>query len=283
MLEYKTFCLLLLSLMIFVTLTSPLAFGGEVMIIGDSLSVGTPWDDKNNTRSGLGRELGKLLEKEGHNVSVVASCGSSPLSYISKYKSYNTPCGYYQKYAGAEKIDRPKSETPKLKDIFAKKKSPDLMVIQQGTNLYWAIQNGSSKYVEDKVAELLIEYKASAPQSKCLWVGPPAIIRINNKAVTKEQTDQMANAINAGIAKSGVDCDYVDSRLHTSQSGLSSDGTHFKTGNIDEWINQTFDVTRKMLSVPNAATDEMNGDCEINKSSIDNFLEDFSKIKNRIK
>ena len=257
-------------------LTPVLTFSAEVVIIGDSLSVGSSWDDIRKTRSGLGRELGKLLEKEGHNVSVVASCGSSPLSYISKYKTYNTPCGYYQKYAGQEKIDRSKSESPKLKDIFAGKKSTDLMVIQQGTNLYWAIQNGSPKFVEDKVSELLKEYKASSPQSKCLWVGPPAILRINNKPVTKEHSDLMANAIKSGISKSGINCEYIDSRLNTTTAGLSSDGTHYKTGTIDGWINHTFDQSKRMLSSPN-------GECELSKSSIDGFLEDVSKIKKKLK
>ena len=265
------------------SLTPVLTFSAEVVIIGDSLSVGSPWDDVKKSRSGLGRELGKLLEKEGHNVSVVASCGSSPLSYLSKYKSYTTPCGYYRKYAGEEKIDRPKAQTPKLEHIFAGKKAPDLMVIQQGTNLYWAIQNGSPQYVEDKVAELIKEYKTFAPQSQCLWVGPPAILRINNKAVTKEQSDQMANAIKAGIKKSGVDCKYIDSRLHTSHSGLSSDGTHYKTGTIDDWINHRFGEAKKLLSTPQAAVDIQAGDCETNKTPIDGFLDDVSKINKKLK
>jgi hypothetical protein len=266
------FLLVLLSVLI----TPVIAISGEVVIIGDSLSVGSPWDDDKKSRSGLGRELGKLLEQDGHKVSVVASCGSSPLSYISKYKTFNTPCGYYQKYAGEEKIDRSKSETPKLKDILGGRKSPDLMVIQQGTNLYWAIQNGTPKYVEDKVAELLQEYKASAPRGKCLWIGPPAILKINQRSVTKEQTELMTNSIKAGIVKSGVNCEFIDSRLNTNTTGLSGDGTHYRTGTIDDWINKSFEVTKKLLAL------ESNIDCETHQSSTDHFLNDVSKIKKRI-
>lgn len=238
---------LILTLLIF--FISPYkSYSAEVMIIGDSLSVGQYSDEKNNTRSGLGRELGKLLEKQGHKLNVVASCGSSPLSYTTGFRAYKTPCGYYQKYSGQEKIDMPRSATPKLSEIANNSKIPDLMVIQQGTNLYPELLLGNKNNVKRHVKELLKEYdqmtKTKVPKSKCLWIGPPAILKISvngvKRDVTKAHTDQMVELIQQGIKESGVECKFTDSRPVTRTQGLSKDGTHYQTGQIDEWIDHSY-------------------------------------------
>jgi len=278
----------LFYLMLLLLILPTLSYSAEVLVIGDSLSVGQASDDRANTRSGLGRELGKLLERDGHQVNVVASCGSSPMSYMSKYKSYKTRCGYYQKFSGEQKIDKASFDTPKLKDIVKSTKAPDLVVIQQGTNLYWAIHQGNAKYVEDKVVEPLKEYQeltsGKSPESKCLWIGPPAILKISGKVVTKDQADLMAKSIQAGITKSGIKCEYVDSRLKTNVSGLSNDGTHYRTGQIDEWIDHSYKMALKNVNKPNRRpSSRSKDDCGIIFSnSNEEFLNDIENVKNRL-
>lgn len=229
-------------LILFSLLLAAKTFAAGVLIIGDSLSV--PQD------IGLGRELEKKLKLDGHKVATVASCGSSPEQFVDT--DYKTQCGFYQSSLTKEPISisyfdfklrkkEPKL-TPKLDEIYDNVSKPDLVVIQQGTNLFGQVLANSpakgAELVTKAVIKLLTKNNEYAPSSKCLWVGPPEIAKMNGQTISDSQKQLMVNAIKEGIRKSGTPCNFLDSRLFTKPPG--GDGTHFSSSKQTKaWINET--------------------------------------------
>jgi hypothetical protein len=289
MMNLKMIILLSLSMLL-----ASQSYAKGVLIIGDSLSVPDGY--------GLGRELEKQLTKQGHQVAIVASCGSAPSSFIDR--NYSTRCGYYQKtlsgktesisYQDFRDNRSPPKLTPKLDKIYDSNTKPDLTVIQQGTNLYGLILKNSpadgKRLVTAEVTKLLKNVKSG----QCLWVGPPTITKLNGVTVQTKHTDLMAQAIQEGIKSSGKGCEYLDSRTVTKAPG--GDGTHFsRPSQTKDWIAAAFQSADKLLRnsvkpsvnpssvVP--ADVPKNAGCEPSQFKILNESDDnsFTEVLNKMK
>ncbi len=219
-----------------------------VLIIGDSLSV--------PDGHGLGREVEKKLKSQGHNVTTVASCGAAPANYASI--DYTTKCGFYQSslkkkaisvsywgsYIWAGRL------TPKLDQIYDGSDKPALIMIQQGTNLYRHVQNNTPEaarnIVAEEVAKLLKKKEEYSASSKCLWIGPPEIQKMNEKIIEESQKKLMIEAIQEGIRRSGSECSFFDPRTVTGPPG--GDGTHFNSiGQTQAWIDESYRRSLELL------------------------------------
>lgn len=229
---------------------SPVALAANVLILGDSLSV-VPG-------IGLGREVDRVLRTEGHRVSTVASCGSAPSAYRGDGPQYRSRCGYFQKnpdgstvdldYFTLKKSNSAAPPAPKL-DQLIQGFTPDLAVIQQGTNLYSLKSRGA---IAAQVSALLKELALRAPQARCLWVAPPEIARYNGVTITTEQKEMMAAAIREGIAASHVECDFLDSRQFTEPPG--GDGTHHsKPSQTEAWRSAVLGRIRSTIGTRSQA------------------------------
>ena len=226
------------------------AHAGSVVILGDSLSVGEG--------VGLGNRLDRELRAAGHQITTVASCGSSPSSYRDDAAAYSTRCGYLKRgpsgaeeYLPWEKIKGTGGKrTPKLSEIFGAS-TPDLAVIQQGTNLYGFMLGNPSQgreLVAKQVSSLLLS--SSFRAKACLWVGPPKIARYDGKTVSDTQMQAMNQAIQLGLdraEKAGKKCRLMDSLPLTERPG--GDGIHHMRGSqTDQWVAGAKQASLDILS-----------------------------------
>jgi len=245
------------------------AHAGSVVILGDSLSV--------TSSVGLGNRLDLELRAAGHSVKTIASCGSSPASYRDDQPSYVTKCGYLERspktagdpksyteeYLPWEKIKSTSGKpTPKLQKIFDQTQ-PDLVVIQQGTNLYRMIQSNDPRKGPDLVANQVFEFlKSPSFQAKaCLWVGPPKLSKYyGTHGGMVAVTDSQMQAMNAGIQKGlerarrelsagapGKSCRFMDS-LPVTDKPLGDGIHHGWSGQTTRWVAEAKKESLALLS-----------------------------------
>ncbi len=147
---------------------------GRVLMIGDSLSVGSFGDAMENY----------LTQKAGaRQVYVYASCGSSAQHWLSSTKTFVTPCGYRETRPGVHILQKhrngrrpPAMPTPKLEPLLQKIR-PDTVIVQLGTNHYDVFQrHGMAKLEEERgffeaFARALVS--SGARPSRIIWITPP--------------------------------------------------------------------------------------------------------------
>lgn len=232
------------------------SFAKNILIIGDSLSVPAGY--------GFGHMLQGELAKDKHNVSVLASCGSKPQDFVNQ--NYSTDCGYFESLSNKTisyrdyhdlKKKKEKVPTPKFSEMVAKmkaaKQSPDLVVIQQGTNLYGSMipymplnsetkKQNAKKEIQKMVRLLLDEKQKSSPGSQCVWVAPPMIGKYYNGSkpmisLDKTHMNLMFEALQDEINKDApAKCAIYDSRVDTAIP-KSGDQIHFASfRETEKWI-----------------------------------------------
>lgn len=151
-------------------LVGSFAHARGILMIGDSLSVGAQSD-----------KILKLVADEiGGHVRIIASGGSKPEDWVSTYPVYQNKWGFTD-YSDTQRISqghakshRNPYQNPKLRDLLRTEK-PEILVIQQGTNLMGFVQSGKNlSVVSEQVRALVREAFSTSPRiKKCLWVAPP--------------------------------------------------------------------------------------------------------------
>lgn len=234
------------------------AQAARVLILGDSLSV--------PAGIGFGSRLDEGLRKKGHQLTTIASCGSAPASYREDTSTYKTRCGYLKRSADGSETYLPYDKikktsgvaTPKLHDLV-RESNPDLTVIQQGTNLFRLIldhpSDGKSR-VASEVKSLLLNLHHRAPQTGCLWVGPPKLNKYYSSsggmvAVTSQHQQAMIEGIQQGLAEAETvtakKCAFHDSRSQTEAPG--GDGIHhWRAQQTDSWVRAAAQAVDDTLS-----------------------------------
>jgi hypothetical protein len=190
-------------------------------------------------------------------VTTVASCGSSPNSYRDDKPVYTTKCSYLKRdstgedYLPWEKIRKTAGKpTPKLQAIFHGE-TPDLAIVQQGTNLYRLILGNSLEKGTEAVAQQVFEFlKSDSFRAKaCLWVGPPQISKYYGERggmvrVRQEQMQAMNNGIRRGLERAaqglsagtpGKRCRFMDS-LPVTEPPLGDGIHHGHATQTDKWL-----------------------------------------------
>jgi len=266
-------------LCLFFVLGADNANAARILILGDSLSV--------PAGIGFGNRLDQDLRKKGHQLTTIASCGSAPTSYREDTSTYKTRCGYLKRsadgsetYLSYDQIKKTRGvATPKLHDLV-RESSPDLTVIQQGTNLFRLIldhpTDGKSR-VASEVKSLLLNLHHRAPQTGCLWIGPPKLAKYYGSSgklvgVTSQHQQSMSEGIQQGIAEAksatGMTCRFHDSRTQTEAPG--GDGIHHARGQqTDAWVRaaaQSVDDSLSDSSPASSASTECQ-DCAVSAVS----------------
>lgn len=192
----------------------------RVLMIGDSLSV--------NTLSG--QIVSKLAGGAFGHLRILASGGSKPTDWTAGTPVYVNTWGYsdYTESSrisvGRPEILRSPFNSPKLVDLL-QKETPDIVVIQQGTNLLWDfdLSEEKSARIKREVSELVSQLWASpnAP-AKCLWLTPP-----DTSKFSPEAEDKMYHLINEAVSGR---CKVFDSRTvgayPTAPGQWGGDGVH---------------------------------------------------------
>ena len=233
-----------------------LSNGASVMVLGDSLAL-----------CGFGKTLDGRLRK-CPDVSAVYSymaCGTVPTSWLKSggYSKAHTACGLwtilgkkgerpaeFQDTYGMEKGRRPESHpVPKL-ELLLEEHHPDILVVQNGTNLLSLFSDGKTLLPARHDAQLraylepFMQYLAEhAPTlRKVYWVAPPVSGR-----VTAEIQDFLFKHLDA---YAGPFFQTIDSRslLKHPYKGTMPDKEHFMGRDMDLWAEGVFEQIAKDLA-----------------------------------
>jgi len=236
--------------------SSPDGRRAKVLVIGDSLGL-----------CGFGKALDGRLRKASEIAAVYSymACGTVPISWLKTGPLSNarTACGIWnilgkagerpvevQDTYGMQKGKRPESHpVPKL-EMLLEEHHPDILVIQNGTNLLSLFSDGKTLIPSKHEAQLngylqpmmrfLAEQKSSL--RKVYWVCPPVSGR-----VTTEIQDFLFKRIER---YSGGFLTAVDSRtlITAPYRGSMPDKEHFVGKDMDLWAEGIFKMISKDLS-----------------------------------
>ena len=188
----------------------------KLLFIGDSHSQGVFGD----TLDGLVRE--------NYSVASFGVGGSTPEWWE---KGIQTPWAGWSRSSDGTEIRDNKPFTPRLSELVTQQK-PNVVVIEQGTNLIWADQKGLVKTdaeVEAQVKTLIQTAKQSG--SACVWIGPPHLgAHVLGKGISESQQfagtlDHVRNIEIKVTAQNG--CTFVDSYPVTRYPDQGGDGIHY--------------------------------------------------------
>ncbi|UYL07535.1 SGNH/GDSL hydrolase family protein [Bdellovibrio sp. SKB1291214] len=205
-------------------------FAINTVFVGDSHAYGQ-----------FGNEIDSYLRKVSKNVTTIASCGSSPSTWMAEDTSKATNCGYWRKDVKNKEL-RVKDH---MGDSFAKEVKalhPDLTVIALGTNML-----GSPSTVQNEkqyIKAMLDTVKKN--NSECIWIGPPAA----SKDPYKLNLAQGVKEIKELAEKS--DCAFIDSTTLTQNPSGQSDGIHFSDQDSKKWGAKVVAKMRKLPQVSRA-------------------------------
>ncbi len=208
-------------------LTGSSAFAFNTVFVGDSHSYGK-----------FGEEIDRYLRSVSKNVTSIASCGSSPSTWMaekgSKFKSTN--CGYWKKDTKSQETRVQEHQV----DSFAQELGnlhPDLTVIALGTNILGSPTNITS---EKRHIQAMLE-TVKKNNSECIWIGPPDEGNKNLKA----NLSAGVKAIKALVEKN--DCAFIDSSTLTKYPVGKGDGIHYGPQDSADWGKK---VVAKMEKLP---------------------------------
>ncbi|WP_413560513.1 SGNH/GDSL hydrolase family protein [Bdellovibrio sp. HCB209] len=220
-----------IALLILISGSTSLAF--NTVFVGDSHSYGK-----------FGEEVDKYLRSVSTNVTSVASCGSSPSTWMAeggKYKTTN--CGYWRKdIKGQEK--RVKSQAIDSFPNDVKLLHPDLTVIALGTNILASPTNIKS---ELKSIQAMVD-TVKKSNSECIWIGPPSL----GKDPFKKNLSQGIAEIKSVVEKGG--CAYVDSAKLTQYPSGNADGIHYGPKDSSAWGQSVVKEIKELPQVARART-----------------------------
>ncbi len=196
----------------------------KVMLVGDSLSVGP-----------FGRALEQALVKRygRREVSVFASCGSSPEDWLPGHPVFVTNCGYRQSTPGGsfsreyENGKRPPPvKTPKLTNLLAYVR-PQVVIVQLGTNWMDKLATASRldgrtyrKFIRDFIARLR---RGPGPRPAIFWVMPPASSKY--PPAVHEAVERWIGEEAAALGFRTINSRILTSPYRSGQTG--GDGVHY--------------------------------------------------------
>jgi hypothetical protein len=175
----------------------------KTLIISDSHSVGA-----------FGKELVKLIEKDGEDVSIFAFGGTRPVDWV---QGNNLTWGYWEHHTG--RLDRrgDNRATPKL-EILTQDLTPNRVIIVQGTNMVWRkLTSSDQSDVQFLIGQV---QKAGA---ECVWVGPPDL-----NVPTLENEEGVRSVQNMLAQESqNLGCHFIKSWTFTDYPQNKGDGVHY--------------------------------------------------------
>ena len=233
-----------------------LSKGASVLVLGDSLAL-----------CGFGKTLDTRLRKCPDVTAVYSymACGTVPVSWLKSggFAKVHTACGLwtilgkrgerpaeFQDTYGMEKGKRPGSHpVPKL-ELLLEEHHPDILVVQNGTNLLSLFSDGKTllpvrheaqlrNYVEPFMAYLA---EHAPTLKKVYWVAPPVSGR-----VTSEIQDFLFKHLDAYASPF---FQTIDSRalLKHPYKGTMPDKEHFMGRDMDLWAESVFERITKDLA-----------------------------------
>ena len=228
----------------------------KVLILGDSLGL-----------CGFGKALDTRLRKNPAVSAVYTylACGTVPISWLKTGPLANahTACGYWsiegksgtppaelRDTYGMQHAKRPDSHlVPKIENLLEEHK-PDILVIQNGTNLLSLFSDGKTilparhdSQIRTYLNPLMVFLAQKAPTvKKVYWVGPPVSGR-----VTTEVQDFLLHRI------ASYDCPFlsvIDSRslIKYPYRNTMADKEHFIGRDMDLWADGIFQRINHDLS-----------------------------------
>ncbi len=172
-----------------------------ILFIGDSHSVGS-----------FGIQEDALLRRiAGFSVATYASCGSSPLDWLTDSVTH---CGFFFKDTDNKEQRGWDAKTPLLADLL-KTHQPRYTVVELGANMY----GRPTEWLEKTSRDMAMSIVNSG--SKCIWIGPP-----NARIQPEPELSRVFDALRASV---GQYCLLFDSRKHTSYPASGGDGIHFNS------------------------------------------------------
>jgi len=172
-----------------------------ILFIGDSHSVGS-----------FGIQEDALLRRiAGFSVATYASCGSSPLDWLTDSVTH---CGFFFKDTDNKEQRGWDAKTPLLVDLL-KTHQPRYTVVELGANMY----GRPTEWLEKTSRDMAMAIVNSG--SKCIWIGPP-----NARIQPEPELSRVFDALRASV---GSYCLLFDSRKHTSYPASGGDGIHFNS------------------------------------------------------
>lgn len=204
----------------------------SILFLGDSHSYGR-----------YGETLDQYFRKNASKVTSIASCGSSPSTWVnvkSNFKSTN--CGYWKKDRAEGEV-RVKSQKLESFESHLQKTNADLVVISLGTNILASPGNIQS---ELKNIEAMI-LQAKKQGADCVWVGPPDLRRNPFKA----NLEKGIEAIKTVVEKNK--CRFVDSTKLTKYPSGKTDGIHYGPSDSKKWgesVQNEFEKNAYLKSIP---------------------------------
>ncbi|MEQ1858412.1 MAG: hypothetical protein ABMA13_00590 [Chthoniobacteraceae bacterium] len=225
--------LLFLGALFLLLLTAPAASAAkapQILMIGDSLSVGP-----------FGATLQeKLIDRfGGANVSIYASCGSSPEHWLLTEPVFVTRCGYREKTAKTsfvreyENGRRPMATgTPKVERLIGKH-GAQIVIVQLGTN--W-MDDFAPRITEEEVkkkAAILARMGGALRGRKVFWILPPDTTKFSRavESTVRSLILRAARTYRFGIIDSSDMTHYVVGRT-------GSDGVHYGGADARSWASQ---------------------------------------------
>lgn len=203
----------------------------NTLFVGDSHSYGQ-----------FGGEIDTYLRSVSKNVVSVASCGSSPSTWMVKEERLSaTNCGYWRKDIKGKEIrvkeHKAASFLKESKDL-----NPDLTVIALGTNILGSAAGIKSelKFVEKMVSTV------KANNSQCIWIGPPNL----GKDPWKSNVVLGMEQIKAVTEKAG--CAFVDSSKLTKYPSSGGDGIHYGPKDSKQWGVKVVEEIKKLPQITRA-------------------------------
>lgn len=201
----------------------------RVLMIGDSLSV-----------ANFGEVLHDYLVSRfgAKNVSLYASCGSSPESWLGNEPDFVTRCGYREQTPRKYEYDdfhdgKPptRKRTPKVEDLLVAEK-PTVVIVQLGTN--WmdglaAARSVKEPLYRDYARRFVTAIQKSPSVDRLIWITPPDSSHFSSRvqrtveSIIKEAVPRRSDL----VVSSGL--------THYTPGKSGGDGVHYNKEQSAEW------------------------------------------------
>lgn len=201
----------------------------RVLMIGDSLSVANFGEVLHNY----------LVSRYGEkNVSLYASCGSSPESWLRNEPTFVTRCGYREhtprRVAYIDFHDgKPPARvpTPKVEDLLATEK-PTIVIVQLGTN--WmdgltAAPSVKEPMYRDYARRFVSAIRKSRSVERLVWITPP------DSSHFRKPIQRTVETIIKEVVPRRNDLVISSELTHYTPDKSGGDGVHYNKEESAEW------------------------------------------------
>lgn len=184
----------------------------------------------------FGKEVDRYLRTISDKTISVASCGSSPSTWINEVTNFKeTNCGFWKKESTGQETRVKKHVVPSFSNEI-KLAKPNLTVIELGTNILLTPKNIDAEM--DSIQKMLDEVRKA--KSKCIWIGPPNVSKPNlaaNLAYGNKKIEALVKS----------QCVYIDSTKLTKPVP-EKDGMHYGARQAADWGIDTAEQIEQNLA-----------------------------------